>query len=201
MPASSAWNSPAGRILDAACAEALAAARWDQADLSTRWPGPEAGPLLLAKAAECALSPVGRDQLLSLAIERVLGEDDREARLLDWETDPDERARIARQVFAFGPNRASETDALVELVESRHARRVHGRTAPTRLAAHLREDAVLHEVLWDHPGIPAGHHIRLAMLCAIPRLRDRADELTTRRPGWLGDLKLMLRSARDRRTP
>lgn len=200
MPTSSASSRSAGRVLETACAEALAAARWDEADLSTRWPAPEAGALLLAMAAECALSAVARDQLLSLAIDRVVGGNDRAAPLLDRTPDPGERAKIAKQAFACGPNKASETDALVELMESRHARRLHGRTACARLAARLREDAVLHELLWDHPDIPAGPHIRLAMLCVIPRLRDRADELTTRKLGWLGGLKRLLGSARPGRT-
>lgn len=189
MPSSSAWNRSEARIVATACTDALAAARWDEADLSTRWPGPEARALLLAMAAECALSAVARDQLLSLAIDRVVGGNDRAAPLLDRTPDPRERARIAKQAFTVGPNKASETDALAELMESRHARRLDGRGAPARLAARLREDAVLHELLWDHPAIPAGPQIRLAMLCVIPRLRDRADELTMRKLGWLGGLK------------
>jgi hypothetical protein len=67
MPTSPPWNSRGGPVLEAACAEAFAAARWDQAELSTRWPGVEASALILAKAAECALSPIARDQLLSVA--------------------------------------------------------------------------------------------------------------------------------------
>lgn len=199
MPMNRASPSPAGKILEAACAEALAAARWDEADLATRWPGDEARALLLAKAAECALSAFARDQLLSVAIERVVGHADRETPLLDGTTDPGERAEIARQTFALGPHKASETDALVALVESRHAPRLGGGTASDRVAAcFLREDAVLHELLWDHPDLPADPHTRLAMLCAIPRLRDRADQLTLK-SGRFAGLKRLLRWARPGR--
>lgn len=178
-------------LLDAACAEALAAARWDEADLSTRWPGVEAGSLMLAKAAECALSPIARDQLLSLAIERVIDDRDPTAPLLQPEAEVDRRAEIARLVFALGPHRSSETEALVRSIEERHAHRLEDRAPPARLAIFLRDDAALHETLWDHPDIPAGPDIRLAMLCAVPRLRDRADELTAMRSGWLRGLMKM----------
>lgn len=195
MPMPPASYSRPDEVLAAACAEALAAARWDEADLATRWPGDEAGALLLAKAAECALSAAARDQLLSVAIERVIGRADRDGPLLEGTPDPDERAAIAIQSFGLGPHKASETDALVALVESRHASALRGRTASDRLAACLREEAVLHELIWDHPGIPADPHTRLAMLCAIPRLRDRADELTTMKSSWFGGLKRLLRPA------
>jgi hypothetical protein len=197
MPTPTEWNS--GAILEAACAEALAAARWDEVDLSTRWPGADAGALLLAKAAECALSPIARDQLLSVAIERVVAGGDPGGPLLAARPDPDERARIAKEAFAYGPNRASETEALVAAIEDRHARPAHGGIDAVELAARLREDAVLHELLWDHPDLPAGHQIRLAMLCAIPRLIDRADELTAGRPRWLRGLMRMAGSARHGR--
>lgn len=198
MPMNRAPPDPARTILEAACAEALAAARWDEADLATRWPGDEARALLLAKAAECALSAFARDQLLSVAIERIAGHADRETPLLDGTTDPGERAKIARQTFALGPHKASETDALVALVESRHAFR--GRIASDRVAAHLlREEAVLHELLWDHPGLPADPHTRLAMLCAIPRLRERADQLTTGKSSGFPGLQSLLRWVRPGR--
>lgn len=199
MPMPPASYSRPDDVLEAACAEALAAARWDEADLATRWPGDEAGALLLAKAAECALSAAARDQLLSVAIERVVGRADRDGPLFDGTPDPGERTAIAKQTFGLGPHKASETDALVALVESRHASDLCGRTASDRLAACLREEAVLHELLWDHPGIPADPHTRLAMLCAIPRLRDRADQLTTVKSSWFGGLKRLLRPARTGR--
>src|SRR5690606_19084198 len=120
--------------------------------------------------------------------ERVVDDGDPTAPLLERCADADARARIAKQAFAHGPHKASETEALVVSMESRHARRAQGRVASGRLAARLREDALLHEALWDHPGLPAGDVVRLAMLCAIPRVRDRADELTMRQPGWLGRL-------------
>lgn len=193
-------NNRAAVRLDAACAEALAAARWDEADLSTRRPGADVSALLLAEAAECALSPLARDQLLSLAIERVVDRGDQDGPLLGREVDADACAAIARQVFALGPNRASATDALVESIEGRLLHRLGDETGPWRLAASLREDAELHEMLWDHPAIPAGPGIRLAMLCAIPRLRDRADELMAAAPGWLRGLDRMAGWARRGRS-
>ena len=199
MPMSPPSPDRARRILEAACTDALATARWDEADLATRWPGDEARALLLAKAAECALSGSARDQLLSVAIERVVGQADRAGPLLEGTPDAGERAAIARQALALGPHKVSETDALVALVESRHASDLRGRTAGHRLAACLREEAVLHELLWDHPGIPADAPIRLAMLCAIPRLRDRADELTIVKSSWFAGLKGLLRPARTGR--
>lgn len=200
MPVSPPSPDRARKILEAACTDALATARWDEADLATRWPGDEARALLLAKAAECALSGSARDQLLSVAIERVIGQADRAGPLLEGTPDAGERAAIARQALALGPHKVSETDALVALVEGRHALHRRGRIAGPRVAARLlREEAVLHELLWDHPGIPAGAPIRLAMLCAIPRLRDRADELTTVKPSWFAGLKRLLRSARTGR--
>lgn len=198
MPTSS--PDSARVLLDAACAEALAAARWDEADLSSRWPGVEARSLLLAKAAECALSPVARDQLLSLAIERVLEDGDPAAPLLKPETAADRRAAIARRNFALGPHRSAETEDLVGAIEERHARRLAARASPARLAASLREDATLQETLWDHPDIPAGPGIRLTMLCAVPRLRDRADELASMGPGWLRGLMKMAGWARRGRS-
>ena len=198
MPTSPSRPESAASLLDAACAEALAAARWDEAELSTRWPGAEARALLLAKAAECALSPIARDQLLTLAIERVIdGVPD--GSLLGVEADG-ERTEIARAVFALGPHRSSDSDALVAAVEERHARRLERRASATRLASGLREDAALQEALWDHPGIPAGAEVRLAMLCAVPRLRDRADEMTMTRLGLLRGLMTMAGLARRGRS-
>ncbi|HYC66873.1 hypothetical protein [Brevundimonas sp.] len=199
MPTSSPPDNPKA-LLEAACAEAFAAARWDEVDLSTRWPGAEAGSLLLAKAAECALSPIARDQLLSLALERIVDAGDPTSPLLKPKPDADRRAEIARAAFALGPHRSSETEALVGSIEERHARRLEGRASPARLAASLRDDAALHEILWDHPDIPGGPEIRLTMLCAVPRLRDRADELTTMGPDWLRNLMKMAGRARRGRS-
>ena len=45
-------NDISVRILDAAVADAIAAAQWDRIDLQTRRPGQDPKDLLLAKAAE-----------------------------------------------------------------------------------------------------------------------------------------------------
>lgn len=194
MPLSSPRSAAA--VLEAACAEAWATARWDRADLATRRPDAGPGALLLAKAVECASSPVAREQLLSLAIERVAGDADDGAPLIEARPDPGGRAGIAAEVSALEP-RAAEIEAAAALIESRHARR----PATTgeqrdRLAAQLREDALLHEMLWDHPDLAASPAVRRAMLGAIPRLRERADQLTTRTTGWFSNLKARLRPSR-----
>lgn len=194
MPTFQAADPEQERLLGVACAEALAAARWDHADLATRRPGADVSAMLLAKGAECALSPIGRDQLLSLALERVGTGDDSLAPLVDPRVEADRRTGIAVEVFRLGPHSASETRRLVEAIQVREAA-PEVRTSRARLARRLRQEAALHEMLWDHPAIPAGPGVRLAMLCTIPQLRDRADELTAG-CAWLRGLMMMADRAR-----
>lgn len=169
------------RLLAAASSEALCAARWERIDLETRRPGAAHRELLLARAAELALSPVGRDQLMSLALERGASSVDPDASLIDTSVRPAERARIARSVFGRGPRRSSETEALVVQIEDEHARRLGREARFDLMPERLLQDAILQELLWDHPDIPASDDTRLTMLCSVPRLRERSEDLSS---GW-----------------
>ena len=170
-------DSFAARLVEAAWIEAVASARWDRIDFQTRRPAIPTQHLLLAKAAELALSSVARDQLASLALERLGGTGDPMA-LADPEDAPWERGVIGKQVFAAAPRSASETDDLVRIIETRHSHRLRQDLRFDLLAECLVQDAILHEALWNHPDIPASTGVRLGMLCAVPKLHARAEELS-----------------------
>lgn len=168
------------QLLAAASSDALCAARWERIDLETRRPG--AGHReLLARAAELATSPVGRDQLMSLALERGAQTGDPDASLIDLSDRSAERARIAQSVFGRGPRRSSETEALAVQIEEEHARRLGREARFDLLPERLLQDAILQELLWDHPDIPASDDTRLTMICSVPRLRERSEDLSS---GW-----------------
>ena len=169
------------RLLEAASSEALCASRWERIDLETRRPGSEHEALLLARAAELAMSPVGRDQLMSLAIEHGLRDVLADTPLVEISVPSAERTRIARGVFGRAPHRASETDALVVRIEEEHACRLGREARFDLLPGRLLQEATLHELLWDHPDIPASDDARLAMLCLVPKLFERVDALSG---GW-----------------
>lgn len=169
------------RLLAAATADAVSAARWERIDLEARRPLMAHRDLLLAKAAELAMSPIGRDQLMSLALEYSVRDVDPDAPLLDIPARPAERAMIARRVFVRGPHRTSETESLVVQIEERHARRLVREARFDLLPGCLLQDATLQELLWDHPDIPATDDARLAMLCSIPKLLERIEDL---QGGW-----------------
>lgn len=76
-------GSDSVRLVEAASAEALRAARWESIDLATRRPDGAHRDLLLARAAELAMSPVARDQLMSLALERGALESQPDTSLID----------------------------------------------------------------------------------------------------------------------
>lgn len=171
------------RLVEAALAEAVAEARWERIDLETRKPDRGHRDLMLAQAAELALSPIGRDQLLSLALERSAQDVQP-----DWpahlQAELGESAAIAERVFRLDPHKVSETDMLVMALEERHSRRLRPEVGFDQLSQRLEQDAILNETLWDHPKIPASDAVRLAMLCAVPKLRERAEELSTSDPIW-----------------
>lgn len=169
------------RLLEAASSEALGEARWERIDLETRRSGPAYGELLLARAAELAMSPVGRDQLMSLALEHGVDDAVADTPLLEISVPLSERAIIAKRVFARAPHRASETDDLVFQIEEGHARRLGLEARFDLLPGRLLQEATLQDLLWDHPAIPASDDARLAMLCSIPKLLERAEELSG---GW-----------------
>lgn len=169
------------QLLAAASSDALCAARWERIDLETRRPGAGHREMLLARAAELAMSPVGRDQLMSLALERGAQTGDPDAPLIDLSDRSAERARIAQSVFGRGPRRSSETEALAVQIEEEHARRLGREARFDLLPERLLQDAILQELLWDHPDIPASDDTRLTMLCSVPRLRERSEDLSS---GW-----------------
>ena len=127
------------------------------------------------------MSPVGRDQLMSLAIEHGLRDAPADAPLVEISVPAAERTRIATGVFERAPHRASETDALVVRIEEDHAFRLGREARFDLLPGRLRQEATLHELLWDHPAIPASDDARLTMLCSVPKLFERVDALSS---GW-----------------
>lgn len=181
MPSSNRLDA---RIVEAAIAEAVAGAQWDRVDLESRRPGPTADELMLAKAAELAMSPVARDQLMSLALEHAAQHFHPDYPVIEITCGPEAREVVAQRILALGPHKASETDAVVTMVEERHSRRLCQDVRFDLLADGLRQEAVLQEALWDHPDIPAADAVRLTMLCSVPRLRDRADALSSSTRAW-----------------
>ncbi len=174
-------DSSAG-LLAAASAVARGAARWERFDVETRRPAAESRELLLARAAELALSPIGRDQLLSLALEQGIEATGAVDLLARVPAPAPEREGIAQQVFALAPRRSSESASVVLELEARHVRSLGADGWPDCVPACLRQEALLHEVLWDHPAIPAPADVRLIMLCSVPKLLQRADDLSSSWP-------------------
>lgn len=165
-------------LLDAAASEATSAAWWERVDLEARRPGECHADLILGKAAELACSPIGRDQLMSLALEKGVRDPDGPESLIDTSVPPATRAEIAKRVYRHAPQRTSETEALVVRIEERNARQLGRDTRYDLLPQRMRQEAALQEVLWDHPAIPAGDDVRLAMLCSVPKLLERSEALS-----------------------
>lgn len=177
-------NSREIRLIDAAVADAVSAAQWERTDLETRRPDQAPDELMLAKAVELAMSPIARDQLLSLALEHSVQHPSSARSVIDVDCCSRERSLIADRIFAMGPHPASESEGVVLAVEGRHSRRVRQDVRFDLVAECLRQDAILQEAFWDHPGIPATDDVRLTMLCSIPKLQDRAQELSSSASGW-----------------
>lgn len=172
------------RIIDAAISEAVAGAQWERVDLESRRPGLMSDELMLAKAAELALSPVARDQLMSLALEHRGQQFHPDYPVIDLKGCANEREQISRRILAMGPHKASETEAVVEAVETRHSRRLRQNVRFDLLSECLKQDAILQETFWNHPDIPATDAVRLTMLCSIPKLRERAETLSASVCNW-----------------
>lgn len=179
-------KTPDGRPVDLvapAAVDALMAARWQCADLLARKSPDAARELLLGRAAELASSPIGRDQILSRALEAAAADlAAGRSPLQDGvaffcrDNSPCYTARqiVREQVFRHAgvPRRASYA-AAVEL-ERRH--RADG-DADHALCERLAAEGRLHELLWDDPRLPADTHTRLIMLCAVPKVIERAQTL------------------------
>lgn len=172
------------RLVEAALAEAVADARWRRLDLESRRPLQDRRDLMLAQAAELALSPIGRDQLMSLALEWGAEDDEEDRRLIDVRSSSERRTPMADRILALTPPAGPETEALVSSLEARHARRLRPEIRFDLLSDCLEHDAILNEALWDHPDIPAGDDVRRAMLRAVSRLRERARDLSVSAPAW-----------------
>jgi len=167
-------------IVAAASIDALMAARWECEDLLSRRPPASTRDLLLGHAAELASSPIARDQVLSRALDAAAADLEAGRPPLDAgvafllrEQSPCAKARerVREQVFRHGgvPARASD-DAAAEL-----ERRVRAECpADHELSERLAREAHLQEVLWDDPRLPAETHTRLIMLCAVPKVIERA---------------------------
>lgn len=180
------WNSNKRetRLVEAALSDAVSAARWERIDLETRRPDCAHREWILAKASELAMSPIARDQLLSLALEQSAESGAMNDPLIDIDCASRERALIAKRIFGLGAHKAAETEALVRAIEERHSRRLGPDARFDLLPQYLEQDAVLHESLWDHPALPGDDSVRLAMLCSVPKLRDRQQDLTAPAQGW-----------------
>lgn len=188
--------------LETVVSEVIGEALWRYRDLSARRTEDQARDLVLAEAAERSLSAAGREQLLSVALERVLTLDPEapaSARLL-LGSDPheDQTLTIRKSVFALGPQNVEAADALIDQLEKFHAGRLTKRGSKVEIALGLEQDAALHQALWDDPRIPASSENRLAMLCSIPRLRDRAVHLNQQDSSWLSAARGVFGSLRGK---
>ena len=172
------------RLVEAAVADAVSAARWEWIDLSTRRPDCAHREWIRGRASELAMSPIARDQLLSLALDRSAASGALNEPLIDVHCACQERALIAKRIFGLGPHKAAETETLVRVIEEQHSRQLGADASFDRLPEHLEHDAVLHESLWDHPALPGSDSVRLTMLCSVPKLRDRVQDLTVPAKGW-----------------
>jgi len=169
-------------IVAAAALGALTQARWQSGGLLSRESADAAPELLRGHAAEMASSPLGRDQMLSLAL--LAAADDLEAgrspamvseRVL-LEPGPDDAARLGvrTRVLSSGLLPTADARRAAEDLERRHRPECAN---DLELSARLTADANLHELLWDDPRLPADDRARLTMLFSVPQLLERADAL------------------------
>jgi len=170
-------------VVAAAAIDALLAARWQAADLLSRKSPEAARELLLGHAGELASSAVGRDQLLSKALEVAAADLSAErpplsegASFFFREREPCSTARqiVRQQVFRGGgvPSRKAH-DVVADLERRLRSEGADDRALRERLAA----EAHLHERLWDDPRLPADANTRLIMLSAVPKAMARSHDL------------------------
>lgn len=175
-------------IVAAAALGALTEARWQSSELLSRRSADAAPDLLRGHAAEMAFSPLGRDQVLSLAL--LVAADDLEggrppataAELVLLEPGPDDAARleVRTRVLNSGLVPTAEARLAAEDLERRHRPECG---SDLELSARLTAEANLHELLWDDPRLPADDRTRLTMLFSVPQLLERAEALgPNRRP-------------------
>lgn len=169
-------------VLATSMIDALLEARWISADLLARHGPTGASDRLRGRAVELAVSPLGGDQVLSLALDAAADDlDGGRAVLAEGvisfcapPVDETDRRALREQVFRQGGAPALESEEAADELERRHGDEVCTAAALARL---LVDDAHLHERLWDDPRLPAAPGTRLVMLCSVPKLQARAAEL------------------------
>ena len=180
--------TPDPDVVASAAIAAVMEARWESSEALSRRPAGLASELLRRRASELAMSPAGRDQLLSVAL-RAAAKDvaaghpalaDGALFLLgDPAPDPAARDAMRAAVLKQGGIAVAESQRVAEEVERRQRR---DGVETGALSRRLRAEARLHELLWDDPRLPAAARTRLVMLCTIPRLLRRSEELDPGRP-------------------
>jgi hypothetical protein len=179
----------AADVLRGACIRAFMEAGWEISGHVSRAGEAGAPALLLESAADHAASPAGHEQLVALAL-RTAAEDLRRrdpplvsgALFLDvLPLDAAERLRIQRAVLAAVGSAEREADALTGWLERRHWDAAPQVGAVAEVAERLLDDARLHKRLWDDPRLDMDVQARLAMVCSMPRLVERAHALTSDR--------------------
>jgi hypothetical protein len=177
------FAKPDPDVVASAAIVALMDARWESSDLLSRRPSQLTPDLLRGHAAELAASPIGRDQLLSIALDAAAQDLDEGrpalangALFLIDDPNPavDARAAVRNAALGQGGVPLAESQRVADDIEQRQRREcIEVRELSRSLAAEAR----LHELLWDDPRIPADSRTRLVMLCSVPRLLHRAEEL------------------------
>jgi regulator of nucleoside diphosphate kinase len=172
---------PLPELLATSLVAALAAARWEVADLASRRPGELVPGLLSGRAAELAMAPVAADQLLSLALDAAAndltaGRAPLEEGVLAFfsRLDADE---VVEGTEFDGPDdgrRFIEDLHLVAELEARH--RGLGFSG-AELSARLAEDAQLQALLAGDARIPADAAIRRLMRASVEPLLERSHAL------------------------
>ncbi len=175
------------RLIEAAVAEAVSGARWERIDLETRRPDCTHSDLMLAKAAELAMSPVARDQLMSLALERVGQGQQTDAPLIGEADAAGDRARIASRVFALGPpqgggHRSPGAGARGASCGPSASGCLFGSAGAVSAAGRGPAGSPCGIIRKSRAGIV----VRLTMLCSIPKLRARAEDLSSASLTWWG---------------
>jgi hypothetical protein len=173
-----------------AAVEAVLAARWECAELAARKSAEAVGELLLGHAAELACSALGRDQILSRALESAAADvragrpalEDGAAFFFREAVPDGARSVVREQVFRHSgvPSRASQAVA-AELERRLRSEGLGDRELSERLLA----EAHLHERLWDDPRLGADTHTRLILLCAVPKVIERSEALDPSRARFL----------------
>ena len=174
-------------IVATAALGALTEARWQSSELLSRRSADAAPDLLRGLAAEMAFSPLGRDQVLSLAL--LVAADDLEAgrspaaaasELVLLQPGPADAARsdVRARVLNSGVIPTADARRAAEDLERRYRPECG---SDLELSARLTAEANLNELLWDDPRLPGDDRTRLTMLFSIPQLLDLAEALGPRR--------------------